>query len=234
MDPEGLRKTIESLQDLRRRMNGAVELIIVDGGTGEDLRPVVSNLAGNVTVISESDDGIYDAMNKGLKACQGKFVWFLNGGDSSIISDPQAFSVFLASAEGNIVLANYSLDTGSRKISRRARDSGYIWHGLPTSHQAIFYPGDVARNFRYDLAYKIVGDYDFTARILRAGTPTVLLPMEVASFALGGVSQVHAKRVATEATRVQRNVLGLPWYSLMHSRLRHTVSRNIRALQARS
>lgn len=215
-------------------MHHDVELIIIDGGTGDGFYDAVAGLTGEVTVVSEPDMGIYDAMNKGLRISTGDFVWFLNGGDECTVSHIDAFADSLARARGKMVFAGYTIDTGFGRIPRRPRNANYIWHGLPTSHQAIFYPGVIARAYEYDLSYKIVGDYELTARLLLSGLQSCQLQHEVASFQLGGLSQQQAKLVAIEASRVQRFTLGRRWPSRAASRLRHIASRNIRHLQSRS
>jgi putative colanic acid biosynthesis glycosyltransferase len=232
-DPAGLRATVNSLTELRRKMANDVELIVVDGGTGEEFTRLIDDIGDNIRVLSEPDRGIYDAMNKGLSLSTGRFVWFLNGGDLCTVTDPVVFAESLNSTPGHLLFAAYSLDTGYGRINRKPRDANYIWHGLPTSHQAILYPGDLARAQAYDLSYRIVGDYEFTARLIKSGIPTAKLPIEIASFQLGGISQVHAKSVASEATRVQQSILGLKWNSLLRSRLRHILGRNIRKIQTR-
>lgn len=233
-DPIGLRATINSVNELRQEMTNDVELIVIDGGTGEEFARVISDFDGDIRILSEPDQGIYDAMNKGLSLSRGRFVWFLNGGDLCTVTDVAMFANCLRSSPGHMLLAAYSLDTGYGKIHRRPRDASYIWHGLPTSHQAILYPGELARAQSYDLGYRIVGDYEFTARLIKSGMPIKKIALEIASFQLGGTSQLHAKSVAVEATRVQRTVLELKWPSLLWSRLRHILARNMRQLQTRS
>jgi putative colanic acid biosynthesis glycosyltransferase len=154
-------------------MAAEVELIIIDGGSGDELHDVVGDLQGQVSIVSEADNGIYDAMNKGLRLSRGDFVWFLNGGDVSTVQQPGELSKYLRQSLGQLVLAAYSLETGYESIHRKSRDSRYIWHGLPTSHQAIFYPGDQTREYEYDGRYKIVGDYELTARMISSGTARV-------------------------------------------------------------
>ncbi|MGG6380031.1 glycosyltransferase [Paenarthrobacter sp. NEAU-H11] len=232
-DLHGLRRTINSLARLRACSENDVELIIIDGGTGSDFQQIASSLSGNVRIVSEPDDGIYDAMNKGLRMSRGDFVWFLNGGDECTIEKIQLFLSSLRRARGTMAFAGYSLDTGFGRISRKPRTSDYIWHGLPTSHQAIFYPGDIVRAQEYDLSYKIVGDYELTARLLKMGVESSAIDHEVASFQLGGVSQRQARLVALEASRVQKTTLGYRWHYRAVSRLRHIASRNLRRLQTR-
>lgn len=78
---EGLKQTTDSIQQQNYE---AVEHVVIDGystdGTREWLRNYKPNYA--VRFISEPDDGIYDAMNKGMKLASGEYIQFLNGGDA--------------------------------------------------------------------------------------------------------------------------------------------------------
>lgn len=60
----------------------AVEYIIIDGGSTDSTVDIIEKYANKVTYwISEPDNGIYDAMNKGLDIATGKWVSFMNSGD---------------------------------------------------------------------------------------------------------------------------------------------------------
>ena len=59
------------------------ELILVDGGSKDNTLQIAKQFKNKIgTLISEPDKGIYDAMNKGIKAAKGEWVYFLNAGDS--------------------------------------------------------------------------------------------------------------------------------------------------------
>ena len=172
-------------------------------------------------------------MNKGLQLCTGSHVWFLNGGDECCLALWGALKAELLMHEWDMVLADYLLDTGRSQILRRSRKASYIWHGLPTSHQAIFYPGPIARELHYDLTYKIVGDYEFTARMIASGVRTNNWYQPVAVFHAGGMSQSNTHLLAREAGSVQAEVLhlGLPRRAV--SQIRHAASRTLRSFQTR-
>lgn len=60
-----------------------IELVIVDGGSKDKTVEVAKQFQSYIgTLISEKDKGIYDAMNKGIKAAKGEWIYFLNAGDS--------------------------------------------------------------------------------------------------------------------------------------------------------
>jgi len=172
-------------------------------------------------------------MNKGLRLTTGAHVWFLNGGDVCCVDSWPGLKAQLQRHPHELLLADYLLHTGRTPILRHSRDGSYIWHGLPTSHQAIFYPGEQTRHARYDLAYRIVGDYELTARLIAAGMTTQNWHKPVAVFSAGGVSQANSRLLAREAGQVQRDILHLPRARRLLSQGRHLVSRNLRAFQTR-
>jgi putative colanic acid biosynthesis glycosyltransferase len=231
-DLQGLGSTLASVRQLVHDAGDAVEVIVVDGGTGEGLDDVVTSSGVEVDLSSGQDDGIYDAMNTGIGRSTGRFVWFLNGGDRSHVASWELLSGILrAAGDDEILLADYLLDTGRDEILRRARPPFYIHHGLPTSHQAILYPGDRIRGARYDLRFRVVGDYELTARLLRAGARAVVVHVPLAVFAAGGMSQVRAKEIAVEAARVQTETLRTPRPVRWASRALHAASRMRRTMQ---
>lgn len=79
---QGLIKTYDSLRiqlDLKTR----VEWIVVDGNSTDGSVDFLHSISSEIDkLIVESDKGIYEAMNKGLAAATGEYVWFLNSGDS--------------------------------------------------------------------------------------------------------------------------------------------------------
>ncbi|BBU82798.1 hypothetical protein EIMP300_41980 [Escherichia coli] len=80
---EGIVKTHASLAHLAQADDISFEWIVVDGGSNDGTREYLENLNGiyNLHFVSEPDNGIYDAMNKGIEMAQGKFALFLNSGD---------------------------------------------------------------------------------------------------------------------------------------------------------
>ncbi|MFC5931868.1 colanic acid biosynthesis glycosyltransferase WcaE [Cryobacterium melibiosiphilum] len=239
-DLPGLDRTLRSLKNLAAVAGPDLEVVVIDGGSGPAAHEAIAEMlattvAGRarVRLVSEPDKGIYDAMNKGLRLTTGAHVWFLNGGDECCLASWSGLKAQFDSSQQRMLLADYLLDTGRGQIHRKARGGSYIWHGLPTSHQAIFYPGEQARESGYDLTYRIVGDYEFTARMIADGIPTQNWYEPVAVFHAGGVSQANTHLLAREAAQVQREILHSPFPRRLLSQARHFISRNLRAFQTR-
>jgi putative colanic acid biosynthesis glycosyltransferase len=234
-DVAGVRQTLGSVQELKLEAQAEIEVIVVDGGTGGTFESVVHDFSGWTDITTEPDSGIYDAMNKGLERSSGDFVWFLNGGDRSVVPDWQSLKgVLVDNSGGGMVFGSYVLDTGHRLIPRVSRGSWYLIHGLPTSHQAILYPGGVVRSLKYDLSYSVTGDYEMTSRARVAGTQVKVVKLELARFGTGGTSQQRSDQIAIEAGRVQREVLKVPLPARAASRGLHHISRIIRDRLTRS
>ena len=222
----GLRRTLESVSDLLDVADGAAEMIVCDGGTA-GVREVLRDFSHLPVVLSSRPDrGVYDAMNRGLRLTSGEYVWFLNGGDTALSTDWGTFRADFARADGAGILYGYVREGLREGRYRRPRAISYLWHALPTSHQAIFYPGEVARRYEYDLAYSVSADYAYTASLSREpGVRWVPVDRAVAKFQLGGLSTSKASQVAKDASHVQRVILGSGRLLRAVSRARHVVSR---------
>ena len=98
-DAPGLRRTIESI----RRLLPQIEYWIIDGSTTGDVHELVASLADDrINLLSEPDDGLYDAMNKGRERVTGDYLLFLNAGDLFVPTfDPERF---LTDGEGRVVI----------------------------------------------------------------------------------------------------------------------------------
>src|SRR5574343_445860 len=78
----------ETLKSVKNQVCKKFEYIIIDGSSTDDSLSVIEKYKENINVIiSEKDNGIYHAMNKGVKVSNGKYVLFLNSGDSFFLDD---------------------------------------------------------------------------------------------------------------------------------------------------
>lgn len=146
---EGIVKTHASLAHLAQADDISFEWIVVDGGSNDGTREYLENLNGiyNLRFVSEPDNGIYYAMNKGIAMAQGKFALFLNSGDI-FHQDAANFVRKLKMQKDNVMITGDALlDFGDgHKIKRSAKPGWYIYHSLPASHQAIFFPVSGLKN----------------------------------------------------------------------------------------
>jgi len=225
---EGVVKTWQSLAHLAKAQDIEFEWIVVDGGSQDGTEEFLKNLQGqyNLRYISERDKGIYDAMNKGIDLANGRYALFLNSGD---IFHPEIVDVVrqLDQETGHAMyIGDAMLDFGDgTKIRRSAKSGWYIYHSLPASHQAIFFPVNGLKTYPYDLQFKVSSDYALAARMYKAGFPFKKLKGLVSEFSMGGVSTSNNLELCQDARKVQRTILRVPgfWAQLSYMlRLRTT------------
>ena len=125
-----------------------------------------------------------------------------------------------------MVIGDALLDFGNgNKIKRRAKPGWYIYHSLPASHQAIFFPLSGLNVWHYDLQYKISSDYALAAKLYKSGYAFKKLRGFVSEFSMGGVSTTNNLELCRDAKKVQRQILHMPgfWTGLSeYLRLRTT------------
>lgn len=170
-NPAGLAKTTASL---RQQTCADFEWIVIDGD-------------------KEPDKGPYDAMNKGINRAHGKYLLFLNSGDQ--LADPE--TVTILERHTSILTSDFIYGDAMEEVNgllmvKRARKPKTIARGMFTHHQAMIYNRETFGDLRYDISYKIAGDYDFTARFLKKCEDISYIPASLCLFEQGGISQQHS------------------------------------------
>jgi putative colanic acid biosynthesis glycosyltransferase len=155
----GLTKTIESYEKFKNICNQVdIELVVVDGistdGSLEYLRQLESMPD---VLISESDKGIYDAMNKGVRAARGNFVSFMNAGDCIVADGMKSVLNELVTGK-NVYVANASWYGGSLTRFKYLNFSPRLLR-MP-NHQAMLFPKQFLLDNPFDLRFKKSADLD--------------------------------------------------------------------------
>ncbi len=141
----------------------------------------------------EPDNGIYDAMNKGLERSRGTYILFLNGGDA--FADPETLTLIarhIESFPSDFIYGDAMEHDGKRYHVKKARNHTSLVRGMFTHHQAMIYKREIIGGLRFDTNYKIAGDYDFTARFLKKTHDVSYIPAPLCLFEQGGISQRQA------------------------------------------
>jgi glycosyltransferase involved in cell wall biosynthesis len=152
-----------------------IEYIIIDGGSIDGTFEILQNYQSKITIlISEKDNGIYDAMNKGLAHATGDLVYFLNSGD--YLADDDVISEVIRSIEqfpdygiytGDVM---YYDETGAERWSGERKTTTDVMARV-INHQSIIARREVFGNYGgFDTRYRIYADYDWLLRaVLRHG-----------------------------------------------------------------
>jgi len=192
-------KTIgHTLQSVREQTHGDIEHIIVDGGSKDNTLEVVKAEGPHVAkLVSEKDNGIYDAMNKGIQMATGDIVAFLNADDFYKDADVLARVAQVMQAErldalyGDVEFFRLGQrDTVARRYNSGRFTAGRLGWGWMPAHPALFVRRDLFERygaFRTD--YRIAGDFEFVARIFQhADLRHRHLPEVLVRMQMGGIS----------------------------------------------
>lgn len=176
-----LERTIKSVEEQRYKH---IEYIVIDGASKDDTAKLVREHGDAISVfVSERDNGIYDAMNKGLKRASGDYVLFMNAGDTFYDSDtvsrvmdkaaeygrePVNAGRLPAVLYGHTEIVDYDgCSMGPRKLSPPRKLTWKSFkNGMLVCHQS-FYAGRELVPFYNDEKYRLSADFDWCIRILR-------------------------------------------------------------------
>lgn len=140
------------------------EVIIIDGDSRDNTIGVAQsyiNKIVKISIFSEPDAGVYDAMNKGIKLAKGDYIYFLNAGD--ILFDKNVLSNVACYLDGDtLVYGNaYSLDSNGKITPYRIGEfNKYRLAHTNICHQTIFYPRLYIEKHLFDLKYKLFADWE--------------------------------------------------------------------------
>ena len=155
---EGLRKTIESVVS---QTLSEFEYIVIDGGSTDESLDVIKQYEYKITYwVSEPDNGIYSAMNKGIKVAKGEYLQFLNSGDW-LFSNNILENVFSLNRNEDFLYGNY-YDKSSDIFVTPSILSAYYFYNSTISQQCVFYKGSLFSNCNiFNEENKVASDWEF-------------------------------------------------------------------------
>ncbi|HQV00548.1 MAG: glycosyltransferase [Bacteroidia bacterium] len=184
----GLFQTVKSVFS---QNYAAIEYIIIDGASADNSLELIMPYRAKINhVISEPDNGIYDAMNKGLHKATGTYIIFLNSGDI-FCSDDVVRNVVRLKATEDLIYGNLFF---SDKIATERKQPAYLTarHMLRDTiwHPATFYRTELLKACNgYNIDYTIAADYELLLRLIyKHNATTRYINMPVAVFDVTGIS----------------------------------------------
>jgi glycosyltransferase involved in cell wall biosynthesis len=189
-----IKSTIESVLSQKHRN---IEYILIDGGSTDGSSKIINSFSKEIDhIISEPDNGIYSAINKGLKIATGEVIGLLHAGDlfydDNVLSRVQKY--FLDNEPDliyghSVVFDKKRVALVRKNISPRYKDNLMRLGWFP-SHQSIYFKASVFEKCGYyNEDYKIAGDYEFLLRVLHVFKLRAdMLDIFIVRFHLGGAS----------------------------------------------
>ncbi|MDC1274776.1 glycosyltransferase [Planktomarina temperata] len=176
-----------------------IEHILIDGSSTDNTLSIIKAKAGlRSKIVSEPDDGIYDALNKGLALASGHIVGLLHSDD--IFYDQNTVANIVKAhnanptADGTFGDVHFRVDINTSKTTRINRSVELSHHklirGMFPGHTSIFLKRRPhLETERYDPSFRIAGDFEYLTRLYKKHNVTLInMNQPISIMQLGGLS----------------------------------------------
>jgi putative colanic acid biosynthesis glycosyltransferase len=206
-----LTRTLKSIFDQKY---SDFELIIIDGGSKDGSCEIINSFKNRIAhIISEPDNGVYDAVNKGIDLAKGNWIYIL-GADDAFHSDSILKKISLElNGSAKIIFGDVeNLNTTHKRvplIHKSAFNPSLIWRN--TLHQqGAFYHSSLFENFKFNATYKVLADYDFHLLLLQKNTDAKRVDLTIARCEAGGLSKNFGFHLYKEEIKMKGKRLNFP------------------------
>ncbi len=196
----------QTIQSVVNQTYTNIEYIIIDGGSTDKTIDIIKKHEKNIDFfISESDNGIYDAMNKGIKKAKGKYIGLLNSDDYyerdaveiivNEINIQADFDIFF----GNAHIINEYIQ--KKKLQTKMRGKN-MEKGFSIFHPTVFVKKETYTKYgMFDISFKIAADYELLLRFYKKNCKFFHINKTITNFREGGMSYYN-KDSAQEQFRI--------------------------------
>ena len=212
-----------TLESVQRQTSSDYEMLIVDGASTDDTLKIVRETSiASLRVFSEPDNGLYDAMNKGMARARGRYLIFLNAGDAFASDTVLARLAMLTEGNPGVVYGQTQLVDASREVvgkrhltaPKKLTASSFL-NGMVVCHQAFVARRDLVP--QYDLQYRFSADYDWCIKVLKKSRTNVYAGREpIISYLADGMTTRHHRSSLWERYRIMCRHYGTQRATLAH------------------
>ncbi len=204
-----LKKCVASIQNQRFKN---YEVWIIDNQSTDGTLAYLKKLEAPFHWISEKDNGVYDAMNKGISLTNKEWLYFL-GADDQLYNENVLNTVF------NKPISNvFTLIIGVIRYDLKENDIVYthtkdgqikpswsfkLWLKNSVHHQAIFYNKEAFKNRSYELKYKILADHALNLSLYRASKKAKIINEIIAICGTDGLSKNYSREMYLEEVQLK-------------------------------
>ena len=209
---EPLKKTIENISSLEYQN---IEFIVIDGGSHDSTPDVIQKYSDKISYyVSEPDGGLYYAMNKGIKAATGDYLWFINAGDT-IYDSKTLNEIFKNQTEpADIYYGQTAIITPEGKfvgLRRKKLPENLVWrdfiNGMVVCHQSIIVKREIAP--LYNTKYRYAADIEWVLLCLKRASSIVNTHLILSNFEEGGISSKQRKASLIERFKIMKCYFGV-------------------------
>lgn len=214
-----------TFQSINSQTCNDFEWIVIDGGSADGTNEWIATLSfPNLIFHSEKDNGLYDAMNKGLAKASGEYVWFMNSGDGLYSPDTVAELKIHAPGQDVIYGETMLIDDQAIPIGTRSEKTTRVLpaqmtkysmiRGMVVSHQSFIPKRCIARP--YQLKFRYSADIDWVISCLEKAKNIHNCKSVLSNYLVGGLSAQNQKASWNERWTIYQEHYGLIYTSFAH------------------
>lgn len=197
----------DTIENILEQDYDNLEYIVVDGYSKDNTFAIISKYSNRINkIIHETDNGIFDAMNKAIAVATGDWICFINAGDKfhskTVLSD-----LFSVRYENNIgvIHGETQLITPHggemlKQIPFYKIKSGHRRMGF--CHQSVFVRTYLAKNTPFDTTFRLCADYNMIMNLYKSGIKFHKANIIISDFDMGGVSTLNEYKTFMEEARI--------------------------------
>lgn len=198
-----IRQTILSVLNQSYRN---IEYIIVDGQSSDGTKDIIEQYGTAIAhYISEPDDGLYDAMNKGIRCATGDLIGMINSDDwYECEAVEKAVACFLKTGAGVVHGKLCTVYENGRRVYSEKKPLDHLWYeASPVRHPTVFVKREIYQKYGlFNTMYKIAADVDLILRFYTSGVRFAYIDDVISNFRDGGISSLHYMKGCEEKRHI--------------------------------
>lgn len=204
-----IRRTIESVLNQKYP---DTDYIIIDGESTDGTVNIIREYEKEIAYwCSEKDNGIYDAMNKGINKSKGDIIAFMNSDDWYENNIFEEVAIYFQKTNIEILYGDYNIvwsDNLTEKVCLDELNLNNLYYKNMLCHQAVFMKRELFNRVgMYNLCYKFAADYEWILRAYLNHVKFGYFPKVICYFRFGGASAVYKKSGAAENRKIKLTLL---------------------------
>jgi glycosyltransferase involved in cell wall biosynthesis len=183
----------ETIKSIINQTYKNIEYIIIDGGSTDGTIDIIKKYEDKIDYwISEKDEGIYDAMNKGIDKVSGGWINFMNAGDS-FYNNKVLQKIFIENSlnDIDIVYGNHKVIYPNKTRIAKAGNIKNIWKGSQFCHQSVFVSSCIHKKYKFNLYNRIGADFELFYTLYKQNKNFKYINLIIANYTAGGLSDMQ-------------------------------------------
>jgi glycosyltransferase involved in cell wall biosynthesis len=196
----------ETIDSVLNQSYENIEYIIIDGNSNDGTKDVLTkfNNIKSIKIVSDKDNGIYDAMNKGISLATGNWINFMNAGDIFFNNDTLKDIFSLDCSNATIIYGDLMVTYNGFSKIQKATNLVNLKYGMCFSHQSTFFETSFAKRNLYNLKFKLASDFDLIYKAYSADRLFVYRNIIVSNVISNGIADKNRVKTLNEYFEISK------------------------------